>query len=357
MPNIALINELKERYPDPGKIKILYIGTRKGMEKSLVMPLGVAYKGIFCGKLRRYFSWANFADFFKIPVGVLQTLWTLAVFRPKVVFCKGGYVCFPVAMAGWMLRIPVILHESDVVPGLANRLSARFSSKIFVSFEETREFFPGRKTVFTGNPVRRELIAGSHEHGRDFTALSENIPVLLIMGGSQGAEFINDIVWDNFDRLLEKYQVIHICGEGKVKGACDLVKLLPEKNKKNMSRYRAFGFVGREMKDLYAFADLIVGRSGAITLAEIAFFNTPSILIPLSTRASRGDQVDNARVYAKNHPARVIEEDDLESDAFFGAITSLLTRPEISSGHFRSNVGAGRSFAANEKIIDLLLKE
>ena len=352
MPNIALINELKERFPDPSQLQILYIGTRGGMERDLVSPLGVRYKGIFAGKLRRYFSWWNLIDFFKLPAGILQSAIALARFRPKVIFCKGGYVCFPVAVAGWMLRIPVILHESDVVPGLANSLSARFASKICISFEETRQFLPARRIVFTGNPVRRELVYGSSEHGREFTALTENLPVLLIMGGSQGADFINGIVRDNLDRLLSDYQVIHICGENNVIGACELVKRLPEANKRHLSRYRAFSFVGREMKDLYAFADLIVCRAGAITLAEIGFFGKPAILIPLSTRVSRGDQIDNARVFAKEHAAKVIEEDEFGVDDFFGAIAKLLTGAQRPPDRNQPQ----RSFDANEKIIDLLVK-
>jgi UDP-N-acetylglucosamine--N-acetylmuramyl-(pentapeptide) pyrophosphoryl-undecaprenol N-acetylglucosamine transferase len=357
MPNIALINELKERYPDPSQLQILYIGTRRGMERELVAPLGVVYKGIFAGKLRRYFSWENFADLFKLPLGILQSFFALARFRPKAVFCKGGYVCFPVAVAGWMLRIPVILHESDVVPGLANSLSARFASKICISFEETREFLPARKTVFTGNPVRRELMYGNCDDGRGFTELTENLPVILVMGGSQGADFINRIVWDNLDRLLTHYQVVHICGEDNVKGACELVKRLPEKNRGHLSRYRAFSFVGREMKDLYAFADLIVCRSGAITLTEIGFFGKPAILVPLSARVSRGDQIDNARVFAKEHTAKVIEEEDFNKYDFFKAITLLLGRPLGAQGSQGSFVPNDKSFDANEKIIRLLIKE
>ena len=360
MPNIALINDLRERFPDSAAIKILYFGTRKGMEKDLVLPLGVSYKGIFCGKLRRYFSWENFLDGIKIPAGILQCLFTLLRFRPDVIFCKGGYVCFPVAVAGWILRIPVILHESDVMPGLANRLSSRFASKICISFKETRQFFPKNKVVFTGNPVRRELMFGSAEDGRTFTAMHETVPILLFMGGSQGAEFINQIVWDNLDGLLASYQVVHICGEDKVKNACELLELLGEGNKKHLSRYRAFSFVGREMKDLYACSDLVVGRSGAITLSEIDFFGKPALLIPLSTRVSRGDQIDNAKVFAKNHAAAVIEEDAFNEAKFFETITKLLGRPLMSSGHQRSialdRSGPQRSkFAANEKIINLLV--
>ena len=357
IPNIALINELKDRYGEPGRLSILYIGGRGVMERELVRPLGVKYKGIFAGKLRRYFSWRNFLDIFKIPIGIVQSFFILAGFRPSAVFCKGGFVCFPVAVGARILGIPVILHESDVVPGLANRLSARFAKKICVSFEESKKYFPAKKTVVTGNPIRKELLSGNAEDGRSYTAFNDSLPVLLVVGGSQGAEFINNFVWNNLDGLLEQFQVAHICGNNNVKEPYELQKMLKPENRAHLGRYRDFGFVGREMKDLYALCDLIVSRAGAITLGEIDFFGKPAILIPLGKGASRGDQLDNAAVFAKTHNAAVLNEGFFSSEDFFREAKALMESGNLPTGAGRllKSPRLQKSFEANDRIINIML--
>lgn len=348
MPNIAIIQELKDRMgPDIG---FLYIGEKGGLEKKLVTELGVPFKPILCGKMRRYFSWRNLLDAVKIPVGVFQSLLALKSFKPDVIFCKGGYVSFPVAVAGFLLRKPVILHESDVIPGLSNKMSAFFAKKICVSFEESKKYFKEKKVVFTGNPVRRMLEHGSYEKGKSFTGLREGKKTLLFMGGSQGADFINNIVWRNFNELLKKYQVIHICGKGKEKTRDQLNALLPKKHQKNIANYRSYSFMEKELRDVYAFCDLIVTRAGANSLSEIEFFMKPSVLIPLGKTASRGDQIVNARVYAKNNPATVIKEEDFKKENFFREIESLLKKSAKNPDRQKNK------FEAAEKIISLILE-
>jgi UDP-N-acetylglucosamine--N-acetylmuramyl-(pentapeptide) pyrophosphoryl-undecaprenol N-acetylglucosamine transferase len=352
MPNIAIIDDLKASFPPSrGELGILYFGGRSGMEAALLEPLGVEYRGIFCGKLRRYFSWQNFIDVFKTPIGFFQAFFALVRFRPQAVFCKGGYVSFPVAVAGWMARIPVILHESDVIPGLANRLSARFSRIICVSFEESRKYFPSKKVLVTGNPVRREIVRGNKEDGKTFTGLKENLPTILVIGGSQGANVINKAIFAALNELLEKYQIVHICGKDNLKGDEEISGFLGSDSGKFAHRYRAFDFVGAELKHLYALSDLIVSRAGANSLAEIAMLGKPSVLIPLGTKASRGDQIVNAEVFSKSHASVVIGEDELTAENLAAAIAKLMpVKADSRDGH-----DAGGRFVANEKIVELLL--
>lgn len=318
------------------------------MEKNMISKLGVPYKGVLCGKWRRYFSGWNFVDLFKTPLGVLQALIALARFRPTVIFCKGGYVSFPVAFAGWLLHIPVVLHESDLVPGLSNKVCAWLSRKVCVSFEESQKYFSPKKVVVTGTPVRSDIAEGDKTHGKDFTEFTEDLPVLLFMGGSQGAGFINSIVWKYLDRLLEHYQVVHICGIGKEPQ--EIAQLLTEDHKKYLSRYRSFGFVEGEIKHVYALADLIVGRSGANTLAEIDFIHKPAVLIPLGKKASRGDQIDNAEAFIHHHSAVMIQEEDFEEEKFFSALEDLLKKSKKTL----SSKGSAAHGIATEKIIHLL---
>lgn len=361
MPNIALIKELRSHYaasdgctpslsrtpsqPDK-QLELLYFGSDSGMEKALIAKFDVPYQAILCGKWRRYFSWQNFADIFKIPLGIMQALVALRRFKPHKIFCKGGYVSFPVAIAGWLLKIPVIIHESDLVPGLANKICSRFATKICVAFEESKKYFPHKKVVVTGTPVRPELLSGSKKAGQKFTGFTEALPVLLFMGGSQGAAFINTLVWQHLNPLLSRYQVVHICGENKCKDPHGLYGLLTETNKQYLSRYRAYTFVEAAMKDLYALVDFIITRAGANTLAEIAVTGKPAILIPLGKKASRGDQIDNARAFIKHHSAVVMLEEEFEQGKFFKALTTLKVARQVALEQSRP--------AAAKKIIQLL---
>lgn len=367
IPNIALIHELRERFSagktsapvtaaeagEKPELELLYIGGRNGMEQAMIAEIGVPFVAITCGKLRRYFSWKNFVDFFKVPVGIIQSLAILLKFRPDVIFCKGGFVSFPVAVAGWILRIPVVLHESDVSPGLANSLCARFASVICVSFEESKKYFgKKKKTVVTGNPVRRELMYADKEAGLEFLHFTPALPVVLIMGGSSGAEFINKLAWRNLEYLLQHYQIAHLCGRNNVQPSNELLQHLKPEHHKNLSRYRAFEFLENELKDVYAAADVIVSRAGAISLAELDFFEKPVILIPLGTAASRGDQILNAEVFAKDHLAKVLHEGKFSDLEFMDDIHELMLHRKSSHvGHKRDD-----KFSVLDKIIRLLQK-
>ncbi len=282
----------------------------------MMKKLNVPYRGIFCGKLRRYFSLRNVLDFFLVPAGIVQSFFIILKFRPQVVFCKGGFVSFPVAVGAKMAGKKVILHESDVTPGLANRLSARFADKILVSHRQTEKFFPICKVETTGNPVRKWIREGNKEAARKITGLHDlEKPVVLLMGGSQGAEYINEFVRENIAELTKKYAIIHICGKGNladVKGGPD---------------YYQTEYAGDELKDLYALCDLVVSRAGANSLAEIEYLHKPSILVPLGTEASRGDQIENAQIFCKTGPCRVINEGRGFAEKFFRAAGELLTKP------------------------------
>ncbi len=342
---MALIKELRDKYGD--NVELLYVGDRKGMEKQMAADEGVPFKGILCGKMRRYFSWENFVDLLKVPAGILQAYLIIKKFRPDVIFCKGGYVSFPAAVSGKLAGVPVVLHESDVVPGLSNKMSARFATKICVAFEESGKYFPAEKVVLTGNPVRKEIVSGDAGAGRKFCGFADDLPVLLVTGGSQGAGFINNVVFDNLRNLLSVYRVAHICGEGKMRTEDDILALLGEDYASLANRYKAFEFVKDEMKDLYAMCGAVVSRAGAMTLAEIAAVGRPAVLIPLGKGASRGDQIDNARAFCKDHRAVTMEEDGFVFDDFLNELSALINENETKRER-------GANFDATDKIINLL---
>ena len=333
-PNIAIIEELEKRLGKTN-LKLLYLGTRKGMEREMMKKLGVPYRGIFCGKLRRYFSLKNLLDFFKVPAGIIQSFFIIIAFRPQVVFCKGGFVSFPVAVAARMAGRKVILHESDVSPGLANRLCARFATLILVAHGETEKYFSACKVEHTGNPVRKWLKEGTKERGRKISGLdADGRKVILFMGGSQGAAVINRFVHKNIGELTARYSVIHICGKGN---------LAREHAQKN---YFQTEYADRELKDFYALCDLIVSRAGSNSLAEFKYVRKPSILLPLGTNASRGDQIENAKIYSKEFPCRVMAEEDLDKD-FFKAAEELLKG---------KNEWHNDEASATDEVVDLILK-
>lgn len=336
------------------------------MEEAMIKDLGfecVRFKGIRCGKLRRYFSLKNFTDLFRIPFGILEAFFSILFFKPTAVFCKGGYVSFPVAIGGWLARKPVFLHESDVVPGLANKMTAFFASKVLVSYEQSVKYFKAGKVIVTGNPVRAEIYTGSVNGGLKFLKWNpSDLPVVLFMGGSQGAGFVNNLVWGGLKKLVKKYRVIHICGKGNTARALRHSST----NKFVAGRYRFFEYVGSEMKDLYAVCDAIVSRAGAISLAEISAVGRPSVLIPLGKKYSRGDQIDNAKAFATGHKAFVMDEENFDKSLFFSALDEAVGSGGIADSVKRAikkeavEIGAGKycdkGVRATAKIISLLEK-
>lgn len=331
---MAVIDELKKKQKD---IELLYIGSKNGLEKKMVQKVGVEYKGVATGKLRRYFSWQNFVDAFKIPVGILQARRILKKFRPEVVFSKGGFVSFPVVVAAKFLKIPVIIHESDMSPGLANRWSFKFAEKICMSFGETKKFLTdeqAKKSVLTGTPVRKEIMKGDANAGRKFTGMDHHRPIILVMGGSQGAQQINKLVRDNLPKLLKKFQVVHIAGRGNIDISI---------KKKG---YKQYEFLNEQLRDVYAASELIISRAGANSLAEIAILRKKAVLIPLSTGASRGDQLENAKIYGQKYGWSVLYGNVSDEDFVRSVqMTFKNRRPDETMEN------------GTDKIVDLILKK
>ncbi len=311
IPNLAVIADFKSRSL---KHDVLYIGERGGVEKDFVNKFASKYgfrvdvREIICGKLRRYFSFQNFADFFKVPVGIIQSIFILASFKPQVVFSKGGYVSVPGVIACGFLnffrrvfgkeRIVLFVHESDVVPGIANRIGAKFADKIFVSFEESKKYFKKKsRVVITGNPVRKDVLKGNKEKGMKICGFNRFKPVILVMGGSLGAMQINNLVWENLDELLKRYQIVHIAGKGNIKFGL------------KKEGYKQFELLFDELKDVYSACDLVVTRGGANSLAEIASMEKKAVVIPLGMASSRGDQIVNAKICASEYGWQVLYGD------------------------------------------------
>lgn len=304
-PNIALIDELLRA----GWL-INYIGSPDGVEKSMITQISIPYHEVSSGKLRRYFSWKNFLDPFKILLGIGQSYRLLKKLNPDVVFSKGGFVAFPVVVGAWLNRIPIIAHESDMSPGLANRLSFPFVNKICVTFAGAKKHFKRpEKIEVTGTPIRQQLFAGKKAKGLALCGFSEEKPCLLVVGGSQGANALNACIRQTLDTLLERFQVIHLCGKGKVDEAY--------KNKKG---YQQFEYANEELAHFFAASDLVVSRSGANSLYEILALAKPHVLIPLSQKVSRGDQVQNARYFKQQGISVVVSEEQLTPQTLLAAI-------------------------------------
>ncbi len=302
-PNLALLSRLTR-----SGWQVSYIGSRGGIEAELVKD--VPFYGISSGKLRRYFDWRNFTDPFQVLRGAVESYGILRQLRPNLVFSKGGFVTVPVVLSAWWLGIPVVIHESDYSPGLANRLSVPFAQAVWVTFPETIEFIP--RAELMGLPVRPELLWGDRERGRAFCQFTEGKPVLLIMGGSSGSETINRVIREGIKELTDRYQVIHLCGKGNIRSELEAV---PD--------YKQFAYLTEELKDCLALADLIVSRSGANALFEFLALHKPHLLIPLSTKASRGDQILNANSFVKAGYSALLTEEELNIERLLSALDRL----------------------------------
>ena len=312
-PNIALMPALKEN-----GYEISYIGSYAGMEKQLIEEQNIPYYGISSGKLRRYFDWKNFSDPFKVLKGYGQAVRLLKKLKPDVVFSKGGFVSVPVVLAAKRCKIPAIIHESDLTPGLANRLAIPSASKVCCNFPETMKYLPEGKAVLTGSPIRQELLSGKKEAAISYCGFEgRNLPVILIVGGSSGSKVINSAVRAILPELLDHFSIIHLCGKGNL-----------DESLKNLEGYAQFEYAKQELTDMFALSDLVISRAGANSICELLALHKPNILIPLSAAASRGDQILNAKSFKAQGFSYVIEEESLTDDTLKEAIHEVFAHKE-----------------------------
>lgn len=321
-PNIALLPRLKELEYD-----IHYIGSYNGIEKELIEQFGIPYHGISSGKLRRYFSLQNFTDPFRVVKGFSEAHKLIKLLRPNVIFSKGGFVSVPVVLAGKKCKVPTIIHESDMTPGLANKLSIPSATKVCCNFPETVELLPADKAVLTGSPIRQELLSGDKQHALNFTGLDDGKPVILIVGGSLGAQAVNEAVRRILPSLLKDFNIVHLCGKGK---------LDPSLN--NLNGYVQYEYIKDELKDLFALSDIVISRAGANAICELLALHKPNLLIPLSANASRGDQLLNARSFERQGFSAVLEEEQITDAGLLSAVRSLYkNRAKYKTAMMNSN--------------------
>jgi len=336
-PNIALMEGLLTQ-----DYKIEYIGSKQGIEYELIQSLDIPFHAIRSGKLRRYFSWKNLSDPLNVLFGILQSLILLLKLKPALVFSKGGFVAFPVVFAAWLLHIPVIAHESDMTPGLANRLSFPFASIICLGFSATQQYIKNQQKIhITGTPIRTALFQGNRVNGLHYCRFTSEKPCLLIIGGSTGAEIINQTLRSALTTLLKSFQIVHLCGKNKLDPALQ-----------NIHGYQQFEYVQTELPNLFAAADIVISRAGANSLVELLALQKTHILIPLSLKASRGDQIQNARYFEKQGCSLVLAEEDLSPETLYQVIKAAQNNQTTLQQHIQSL----NMTSATEKIVALIIQ-
>lgn len=307
-PNIALMPALKDAGYD-----IEYIGSYNGIEKNLIESLGIKYHGIASGKLRRYFDIKNFSDPFRVIKGYGQAISLMRKIKPDVVFSKGGFVSVPVVLAAKFCHVPAVIHESDITPGLANKIAIKGAKKVCCNFPETLKYLPVEKAVLTGSPIRKELFNGNPQNALKLCNFpNHDKPVLLIIGGSLGSKIVNEAVRKILPELLDDFYVIHLCGKGNLDNSLT-----------GTIGYAQFEYANEELTDMFALADIAISRAGANSICELLALHKPNILIPLSAAASRGDQVLNAKSFKKQGFSYVIEEEKLTDQTLLDAVREV----------------------------------
>ena len=356
-PLIAVANAVKEKALSSGvDLEILIIGEGQ-LLRDACMASGFKFKSIFAGKIRRYLSFLNFLDIFKLPIGFVQSLWYMLLFMPNVVFAKGSYASFMPCFVAKLYFIPLFIHESDSAAGLTNRIVGKLADRVFIAFKNTEsEFSPGR-CLLVGNPIRKELLGASHDEGLAMFKFDTNRKTILILGGSQGARIINNIVLQSLVMLTDKYQIIHQCGDGQfniVKAEVDrIIKEGKDEYADRLSNnYKLFPFFNvNEMRLAYAASDVIISRAGAANIFEIAAIGKPTIVIPITHSASN-HQALNAQEFS-NSGAIVNEEENLATHLLINQIDKLL----LSENYDKISAQI-KSFAmidAADKVADQLL--
>ncbi len=306
-PNIALLPHLKAE-----GFEVFYMGSYDGIEKRLIGDFDIPYTGISTGKFRRYLDIKNLTDPFRVLKGYSEAKKYLKELKPDVVFSKGGFVSVPVVRAAASLKIPCIIHESDMTPGLANKLCIPVAARICCNFPETLQNLPASKAVLTGSPIREELTSGSRLDGLNLCGFSANRPVIMVIGGSQGAASVNEAVRKALPMLLRDFQVVHLCGREKLDNT-----LL------NLEGYKQFEYLKGELKDVFAMADVVISRAGANAICELLALAKPNLLIPLPAAKSRGDQILNAGSFASQGFSMTVSEEDLTPELLVEKVQEL----------------------------------
>ena len=333
-PNIALLPKLREM-----GYEIHYIGSYEGIEKRLIADYDIPYYGVSTGKLRRYIDPKNFSDPFRVLKGVGEAKKILKKIRPDIIFSKGGFVSVPVIRAARSLKIPCIIHESDMTPGLANRLCIPTAKKVCCNFPETVSKLPEGKAVLTGTPIRAELLQGNKEAAYTLCGFNKDLPVLMVIGGSTGSVAINKEIRASLPKLLKDFQVVHLCGAGNIDNL-----LIPQKG------YKQFEYLKSELKDVLAMADIVVSRAGANVICELLALKKPNLLIPLPASASRGDQILNAASFEAQGYSLVLSEEDMDTVSLTDRIYELYCNRK----RYVENMSASSQVDAVNKISALI---
>ena len=309
-PNLALLPSLQKE-----EFEVRYVGSYNGIERRLIEETGIPYDGISSGKLRRYFDIKNFSDPLRVLKGYAEALKIIKKFKPDVVFSKGGFVAVPVVLAARHHKIPVIIHESDMTPGLANKICIPSAKKVCCNFPETLDCLTEGKAVLTGSPIRQELLSGNKIAAMDLCKFTADKPVILVIGGSLGSVVVNNAVRESLPCLLKDFQIIHLCGKGKT-----------DESLKNTKGYCQFEYVKDELRDIFALSEIVISRAGANAICELLALRKPNLLIPLSAKASRGDQILNARSYERQGFSMVLEEEDLTKETLTSTVYKLFEK-------------------------------
>lgn len=335
-PNLALIPKLR----DLG-YEIQYIGSENGIERKIIEDEKIKYHAISSGKLRRYFDIKNFTDPFKVIRGIFQAVLIIRREKPNIVFSKGGFVSVPVVIAAHFNRVPVIIHESDMTPGLANKISLPYCTRICVTFPESLKSMKGHNAVLTGTPIRQELLDGSRIIGRRICGFTNEKPILLVIGGSLGSRFINNVVRNSLNELLKVFNIVHICGKGNMDKALEVRK-----------GYVQFEYLNKELSHVMNAADIVVSRAGANVIFELLALKKPNLLIPLSRASSRGDQILNAASFEKSGYSMVLQEEKMTQKVFLDKIEELYKSRE----KYINNMMASPARHGTTKIVHLIEK-
>ena len=327
-PLVAIANKLKSKLGP--EVKFLYIGSGALMEKQIMSEEGIPAKFVLSGKMRRYFSFQNFVDFFKIPIGFFQSLWILLWFSPDVIFSKGGYVAVPIVLAAWIYRIPIMIHESDSAPGIANKFLAKFANRIAVAYPSAEEYFSRKKTALVGNPIRFQVLEGDANILREKLKFTQSKKIILILGGSQGSQAINMAIVKILPQLLHHFQIIHQTGEKHFEEVLQEAAFFGVKS--GHEGYFAIPFLNaNDLRDAFALSDLVISRAGATFITEIAANEKPAILIPIAESANDHQRM-NAYALAHIGAALILEESNLGEHILMEKIEEIMNDQNLRQG-------------------------